>query len=148
MKQQKNKSNRMVTVVVLLAITLIALLTLFLIQGGLGNGLANNSPIPTGDVSPNASKIPIDTNTPEPTLTPEPTPTPEITDPEQLVLEIQNPPSFVSKTAISEGTYQKKFSDGATVTYSVYQNNKKVEYKPEYVLAFPSRSEERRVGKV
>ncbi len=138
MKQQKNKSNRMVTVVVLLAITLIALLTLFLIQGGLGNGLANNSPIPTGDVSPNASKIPIDTNTPEPTLTPEPTPTPEITDPEQLVLEIQNPPSFVSKTAISEGTYQKKFSDGATVTYSVYQNNKKVEYKPEYVLAFPS----------
>ncbi len=132
-----NKSNKLITVVVLLAVTLIALTALLLMQGGFGNGLANTSPTPSGNVSQSPGATPVDT-TPEPTLTPEPTPTPEITDPELLVLEIQDPPSLVSKTTVSEGTYQKKFSDGGTITYSVYQNNKKVDYKPEYVLAFPS----------
>ena len=75
--------------------------------------------------------------TPEPNPTPETTPPPEITDTEQLVLDITELPNYVSRTTVSEGTYQKKFSDGATITYSVYQNNKKVDYKPEYTLAFP-----------
>jgi outer membrane protein assembly factor BamB len=53
-------------------------------------------------------------------------------------MDIPNPPSFVSKSTVSAGTYRKKFSDGGTITYSVLQNDKVVEYKPEYPVAFPS----------
>ena len=139
MSQQKNKNpNRLITIVVLLAVTLVILLALLVFPRGLGNGLVANSPTPSGNISPTSSgNEPIETNIPDPTPTPEPTPPPEITDPEQLVLDITKLPSYVSKTTVSEGTYQKKFSDGATITYSVYQNDKKVDYKPDYVLAFP-----------
>ena len=62
-----NKSNKLITVVVLLAVTLIALTALLLMQGGFGNGLANTSPTPSGNVSQSPGATPVDT-TPEPTL--------------------------------------------------------------------------------
>ncbi|NLB77969.1 MAG: PQQ-like beta-propeller repeat protein [Clostridiaceae bacterium] len=136
-RYKRNKSNRLVTVVILLAVTLLVLLGLLFAQGNLGRGIIADSPTPPLS----SPSTPGDTNnsvpTTEPTTTPEPTPPPEITDPEQLVLDIAKLPSFVSKTTVSEGTYQKKFSDGGAITYSVYKNDKKVDYKPEYTLAFP-----------
>lgn len=135
MNRRRNKqSNKLVTIVILLAVTLVVLLGLLVAQGALGKNIVGHSPTPSASISP----APTNTTEPTETNTSEPTPTPEITDPKQLVLEVPNPPSFVSKTTLSFGTYQKKFSDGGTITYSVYQNNEKVEYKPAYTLAFPS----------
>ena len=134
-KSGSNQSNRLMTVVILLAITLVVLLGVLFAQKYLGNGIIASSPSPSASISPSPSGT--EQPAPDPTPTPEPTPPPEITDPEQLVLDITELPNYVSRTTVSEGTYQKKFSDGATITYSVYQNNKKVDYKPEYTLAFP-----------
>lgn len=88
----------------------------------------NKSPAPSPSKSASATVAP----------SPEPTQPPEITDPDKLVIEVPNPPSFVSKKTISKGTYQKKFKDGSTITYSVLENGKVIEYTPEYTLAFPS----------
>lgn len=134
-QRNRMKSNRLTTVVILLAVTLVVLLGLLFAQGSFGRGIIADSPKPSAGTSPSPTKTVEPTS--DPTPTPEPTPPPEITDPEQLVLDIASLPSYVSKTTVSEGIYQKKFSDGGTITYSVYQNDKKVDYKPDYVLAFP-----------
>jgi outer membrane protein assembly factor BamB len=121
-------------------ISLLALFAVLVIQGKQGklpwfnnNQVASNSPTPDYG-EPKTSQ---QAQTSEPAPTPEPTPAPEITDPEKLVLNVANPPSFVDKAKISAGTYRKKFTDGS-ITYSVLQNDKAVDYKPDYTLAFPS----------
>ena len=134
-QRNRTQSNRLTTVVILLAVTLVVLLGLLFAQGSFGKGIIADSPKPSAGNTPSPTKTAEPT--PDPTPTPEPTPPPEITDPEQLVLDIASLPSYVSKTTVSEGVYQKKFSDGGTITYSVYQNDKKVDYKPSYTLAFP-----------
>lgn len=139
-KRKGDQSNKLLTVVILLALTLLVLLGALMILGKQGNGLfAGILPTPTADTSPTPTAQEPTPTAQEPTPTAQiPTPTPEVTDPNQLLIEVADPPSLVSKTTVSEGTYQKKFKDGGTITYSVYQNNKKVEYQPEYALAFPS----------
>ena len=61
-----------------------------------------------------------------------------MTDPEALLLDWQEPPSFVSKTEGSNHTFTKKYADGATIQYQVFQNGKPVAYVPDYTLAFAS----------
>jgi outer membrane protein assembly factor BamB len=134
---RSSQTNRLITVVILLAVTLVVLLGLLIYQGKLDPNITANSPTPSSDTSPSPTTSTIPEPTVEPTPTPEPTPPPEITDPAQLVLDISKLPSYVSRTTVSEGTYQKKFSNGGVITYSVYQNDKKVDYEPDYILAFP-----------
>ncbi|NLM75014.1 MAG: PQQ-binding-like beta-propeller repeat protein, partial [Clostridiaceae bacterium] len=133
-RQRKNIAKPLLVIL----ISAVAVLILLAVQGKLpltGNGgWSASSPTPDpGSPTP----VPSESSEPEPTLTPEPTPTPEITDPAKLILDIEAP-SFVSKTAVGNGTYQKKFKDGATITYSVFKGSSAIDYKPDYPLAFAS----------
>ncbi len=142
-RRRRKRFNKVKFMTAVFLISLLALVSLLAVQGKLpwidgGFGWVAKSPNPsnTGTPSPTQTKEPGQTQ--EPTPTSKPTPTPEVTDPEKLVLDVKNPPSFVSKEKVSGGTYRKKFQDGGTITYSVIQNDKVVDYKPEYTLAFPS----------
>ncbi len=131
----RRRARKKGTIIAVLLISVFALVTLLAIQGKLpfmnDDQWSAQSPTPTE---------PVTTPTPtiEPTPTPEPTPPPEITDPAKLILNVEAP-SQVSKTTVSSGTYQKKFKDGGSITYSVFRKgNTPVEYTPDYPLAFAS----------
>lgn len=138
-RKKRKQFNKVGFMTMVMLISLLALAVTLAIQGKLpwldgGPSSGSSTPDSTNTGSPEPSA------TPGTTSSPEPTPTPEITDPDKLVLDIESLPSYVGRTAVSSGTYRKKFRDGATITYSVYQNGKAVDYKPDYTLAFPSGS--------
>ncbi len=141
---RRNKSNKVMVMTIIFLLSLTALFVVLVVQGKIPwldlSNLTASSPTPTHQTSPAPSQEPVTvpSEEPTPTPTPEPTPPPIITDPEKLVLEAITVPSFVDKTKVSAGTYRKKFSDGGTITYSVLQNDKVVDYQPDYTMAFPS----------
>ncbi|MCX7771856.1 MAG: pyrrolo-quinoline quinone [Clostridia bacterium] len=143
-RRQRRRFNKVKFMAAVFSVSLLALVGLLVVQGKLPwlkidrFAKATPTPLVSGSQSPGtASGTPAASQsaTPKPSATP--TPTPEVTDPSQLVINVSNPPSFVSKSTVSAGTYQKKFKDGS-ITYSVFQNNKAVNYSPEYPVAFPS----------
>lgn len=139
---RRNSNSKVKVAAILFTLSVVALLMVMVVLGkvpGLDlSSLSAKSPTPSpSNITPAPSQEqepPQETSTP----TPEPTPPPIITDPELLVLDPIKVPSFVDKTTVSAGTYRKKFSDGGTITYSVLQNDKVVEYTPDYTVAFPS----------
>lgn len=54
-KSGSNQSNRLMTVVILLAITLVVLLGVLFAQKYLGNGIIASSPSPSASISPSPS---------------------------------------------------------------------------------------------
>ncbi|HBR02355.1 MAG TPA: pyrrolo-quinoline quinone [Ruminiclostridium sp.] len=135
---RRNRHNKVKVMTVVFLISLTALIGLMAVQGRIP-GINDWGIFPAVSPTPSTTGAPGATNASQtPTQTPKPTPPPEITDPEKLVLNVSDPPSLVNKTAVSAGTYRKKYQDGGSITYSVFQNDKVVEYKPEYTLAFPS----------
>lgn len=142
-RRRKRQANKLKVLSAIFLVSLLVLVGLLVVQGripflsdGAQAGTPSGSPSATPSAKPSVSAKP--SQTPTPTKTPEPTPTPEVTDPNQLILAWENPPSFVSSKAIDKGTTQKKYKDGGTLTYSVVQDGKVVPYKPDYNLAFAS----------
>jgi outer membrane protein assembly factor BamB len=63
----------------------------------------------------------------------------ESTNPDELVISWKNPASFLSKTALNDGSTRKTFKDGAKILYWSLVNNKVISgYKAPYNVAFGS----------
>jgi hypothetical protein len=143
----RKKSSKVKINIILLAIFAVCLLILaglFIFRDKLpwtDGSHAGISPTPGNSEpavqTPSQKPTPTPDPTPTPTPTPDPTPTPEVTDPELLVIDWDEPPSFVSKSKTESGAVVKKYSDGS-ITYSVLQGRKIIDYKPDYTLAFAS----------
>lgn len=138
MEKYDRRSGQIKVLATALAISLVVLVALLVFRDRLpwvnNGGVSEVSPTPAEPSETAVTPEP----TPEPTPPPEPTPTPDVTDPEALLLDWQEPPSFVSKTEGKNYAYTKKYSDGATIQYQVLQGGKPVAYVPEYPLAFAS----------
>ncbi len=63
----------------------------------------------------------------------------ESTNPDDLLVQWKNPPGLISEKALSDGSWQKTYTDGGKITYWTLVNNKTVKnYNPPYNIAFGS----------
>ena len=63
----------------------------------------------------------------------------ESTNPDELIIKWQNPPGFVSKNILEDGSAKKTFKDGGNIRYWVSVNGKTTSaYKADYNVAFGS----------